>query len=178
MARHIALLRGINVGGNRMVAMPALRELLEREGHQDVRTYVQSGNLVLTSRKGPDNLARDLERQIAEGMGVEVDVLVRTRDELADVIARLPFEDVTKDKRLHVAFLWKPLPRIKANELEAADLGPEKVAVDGREIYAWYPDGVQRSPLAKLLTDHKLGAKATDRNWNTVAKLLEMADQD
>jgi uncharacterized protein (DUF1697 family) len=177
MPRHIALLRGINVGGNRMVAMPALRELLEREGHADVRTYVQSGNIVLTSRKGPDRLARDLERQIAAGLGVEVDVLVRTRDELADVIERLPFPDVERDKRLHVAFLWEPLAKAKAQELEAADVAPERVAVDGREVYAWYPEGLQRSGLAKLLTDRKLGTKATDRNWNTVAKLLEMADE-
>jgi uncharacterized protein (DUF1697 family) len=177
MGRHVALLRGINVGGNRKVAMPALRELLEREGHRDVATYVQSGNVVLTSRKGPERLARDLERQIADGLGVEVDVLVRTRDELADVVERLPYDDVTKDKCLHVAFLWEPLAKAKADELHTADLAPERVAVDGREIYAWFPDGMQRSPLAKLLTDRKLGVKATDRNWNTVAKLLEMADE-
>src|SRR4051812_1358284 len=106
MGRHIALLRGINLGKHRRVSMPELRELLEKAGYDEVRTYVQSGNVVLGSDAAADKLRRDLERQIAEGLGVEVQVVVRTRDEMADIVKRNPLADVAEDpKRYQVTFL-------------------------------------------------------------------------
>jgi uncharacterized protein (DUF1697 family) len=178
MARQIALLRGINLGSHKRVSMPTLRDLLEGAGHVDVRTYLQSGNVVLTSRKAPGRLARELERQIAKGLGAEVDVVVRTRDELAEVIERDPLGDVvTEPKRYQVSFLSAELDPEVARKLTEADVAPERVAVIGREIYAWHPDGVQRSPLVKLLADRRLGVTATARNWNTVTALLALADE-
>ena len=93
MAKHIALLRGINLGPSRRVAMADLRELCSELGHEHVRTYVQSGNVVLTSKAKPERVARDLERAIADKLGVETDVIVRTRDELAGVIERNPIRE-------------------------------------------------------------------------------------
>lgn len=179
MARQIALLRGINLGAARRVSMPELRELLTGLGYGDVRTLLQSGNVVLTSDAAPEALARDLERQIADGLGAETPVVVRTRDELADVIARDPFGDIADDpRRYQVSFLaGEPDPE-GVRELEAADLAPERVEVSGREVYAWHPEGIQRSPLARLVTDERLGVVATARNWNTVTKLLALADED
>jgi uncharacterized protein (DUF1697 family) len=177
MTRQIALLRGVNVGPSRRVPMAALRELLTGLGHGDVRTYLQSGNVVLTSDATPDRLARDLERAIEEHLGVDPLVVVRTRDELADVIERNPLGDVASDpKRFQVSFLSAEPDAERVRAIEAVDVAPERLVVSGREIYAWHPDGVQSSPLARLLTDRQLGVTATARNWNTVTKLLALAD--
>jgi uncharacterized protein (DUF1697 family) len=158
--RQIALLRGINLGSRRRVSMPELRELLAGLGYEDVRTLLQSGNVVLTSSLRGDRLARALEREIADGLGVDPAVVVRTRDELAAVVAANPFTDVMTDgRRLQVSFL-------------AGDPDPAYV----RELYAWHPDGLQRSALVKLITEEGLGTAATARNWNTVCKLLALAD--
>jgi uncharacterized protein (DUF1697 family) len=177
MARQIALLRGVNVGGHRRVPMGALRELLAGLGYEDVGTYLQSGNIVLTSDLPPDRLARELEQAITDGLGADPDVVVRSRDELAEVIERNPLGDVAiEPKRFQVVFLSQAPDPAVVRELEAADLAPEQVAFRGREIYAWHADGIQRSPLAKLLADRRLGGTGTARNWNTVTKLLELAD--
>jgi uncharacterized protein (DUF1697 family) len=177
MARYIALLRGINLGSNRRVAMGELREALTEAGYEDVRTHLQSGNVLLTSDDPPERLQRDLQKLIAGGLGVDTPVIVRTRDDLARVVADNPLADVADDpKRLQVSFLSAELDPDTARELAGADVAPERVAIDGREIYAWHAGGIQRSPLAKLLTDQRLGVTATARNWNTVTKLLELAD--
>jgi uncharacterized protein (DUF1697 family) len=174
--RQVVLLRGINVGGHNRVGMGPLREVLGRAGYEDVRTLLQSGNLVLTSDTRGAELERSLERTIARELGVEPRVVVRTVDELAAVVERDPFGAVADQPKLYqVSFLSEPLAPEVERELAAADVAPERVAVHGREIYAWHPNGVQRSPLGKLLTDRKLGVAATARNWNTVTKLLELA---
>jgi uncharacterized protein (DUF1697 family) len=177
MARQIALLRGINLGSARRVPMARLREVLTDAGHGDVRTLLQSGNVVLTSGLKPDRLERELEKQIAAEFGFDVSVLVRTRDELADAIERDPLGKVADDpKRYMVNFLsGEPGPQI-ADALEAVDAGPDRFVISGREIYSWHPDGLARSDLAKALADRRLGVTATARNWNTVTKLLALAD--
>jgi uncharacterized protein (DUF1697 family) len=155
--------------------MAELRGLLEEAGYDGVRTHLQSGNVVLSSGLPPRTLEAQLERQLADGLGMEVRVLVRTRAELAKVVAHDPLGSVsTNGSRYMVSFLSKKLPAKVARELEQAELAPEQLAVHGREIYAWYPDGMQRSPAAKLLDDRKLGVVSTARNWNTVTKLLEL----
>jgi uncharacterized protein (DUF1697 family) len=157
--------------------MAELRALLEEAGHADVRTHLQSGNVLLESPLPPRKLETQLERELERGLGLEIRVLVRSRAELAQVVARDPLGDVaTNHSRYLVAFLSKKLPAKLARELEAAELGPARLAVDGREIYAWFPDGVQRAPGAKLLDDRRLGVVSTSRNWNTVTKLLELLE--
>lgn len=178
MSRQIALLRGINLAAKRRVAMADLRALLSDAGYRDVRTLGQSGNVVLSSDREPREVERDVEEKIAESLGLEVPTVVRTRDELAGVVARDPLGDVARDpKRYQVTFLSaEPDPQV-VRRLESADVAPERVVVHGREIYAWHPEGIQRSPLAQLLTDRKLGVTATARNWSTVTKLLELAGE-
>ena len=157
--------------------MADLRTLLEAEGYEDVRTHLQSGNVVLPSTLSPRKLEAQLERQLAKGLGLDVRVLVRTRAELAKVVERDPLGKVATNKsRYLVSFLSKPLPARVARELEAAEIAPAQLVIDGRELYAWYPDGVQRAPLAKLLADERLGVVSTARNWNTVTKLLQLLD--
>jgi uncharacterized protein (DUF1697 family) len=177
MNKRILLLRGINIGPNRRVAMPKLREALAAAGMKDVETYVQSGNVVVSSRKSPDNLARETQRAIADEFGFDVDVVARTRDELADVVKRNPLGDVADNpKRYQVSFLSEqPDPDVVADLAKLA-LESERLVADGRELYAWHPEGVARSKLWAALAGKKLGVTATARNWTTVTTLLEMAD--
>jgi uncharacterized protein (DUF1697 family) len=178
MPTHIALLRGINLGSRNRIAMPALREALAEAGFEDVRTYVQSGNVVLSSRKKPDAVARELRKLVEKRFGLELHVAVRTRAELAKVVQRDPLGKVAKDpKRYQVTFLAKRPSAAVKRALEAAVVEPEQLAVHGREVYAWHPKGVARSKLWSLLAGPKLGVGATSRNWTTVTKLLELADE-
>lgn len=173
--RQVALLRGINVGPHNRVAMPALREVLAAR-FDDVHTYVQSGNVVLSSDISPERTARECERLIAEALGLEVDVLVRTRDELAEVVRRDPLGDVADDpKRYQVSYLEAELSSEAIERIAAVAADRERFVAIGRELYAWHPDGVARSRLWARLADRRLGVKATARNWATTTKLLAMA---
>jgi|SRR5437763_6770722 len=157
--------------------MPKLREALAEAGFRDVQTYVQSGNVVLSSSAKPETVARKCERVIAEGFGLEIPVVVRTRDELAKVVARNPLADVADNpKRYQVTFLDGKLAREVAEKLEAAAAPSERFVVSGREVYAWTPDGIGRSKLWALLAGRSLGVTATARNWTTVTALLELAE--
>ena len=175
-ANRIALLRGINIGPRQRVKMPELRALIERLGHTNVETLVQSGNVVFTSRAAPKTLEKQLEEAIEKELGVDPKVVVRTRDELAAAMEANPFEVPDNPKDLHVTFLSGKPDTDAVKKLEAADVKPDELKFAGREIYIRYDDGMGRSELAKQLGRAKLGVAATDRNWNTVTTLLEMCD--
>ncbi len=175
--RYVALLRGVNLGSRRRVAMGELRELLAAAGYEEVRTLLQSGNVAVTTPKPADAVRAELELAIAERFGVDTIVILRTRAELAAVIEANPLADVATDpKRLQVIFLSGKPAAEAVRDLEAADVTPERIAVRGREIHVWHANGIQRSPAAKLLELADLGVDATARNWSTVAKLLALAD--
>ena len=177
MPRHVVLLRGINIGARNRVSMPDLRERLTSAGFGNVRTYVQSGNVVLTSRMSPQRVARECEREIADGFGLDIAVVVRSRDELADVVTRNPLGRVAVDpRRYQVTFLDGALAPDVVRKLEDAVVPPERLVVDDREVYAWHPGGAARSRLWARLAGPGLGVTATARNWTTVTKLLALAD--
>jgi uncharacterized protein (DUF1697 family) len=178
VSKRILLLRGINIGPNRRVAMPKLREALAAAGMKDVETYVQSGNVVVSSRKSPDSLARETERAISQEFGFDVEVVARTRDELAAVVKRNPLGHVAANPKLYqVSFLARaPEPDVIENLARLAH-DSERLVADGRELYAWHPEGVARSKLWAALAGKKLGVTATARNWTTVTTLLDMADR-
>jgi uncharacterized protein (DUF1697 family) len=178
----IVLLRGINVGSANRIAMPALREALADAGFAKVRTYVQSGNIVLETGLDDEKLSDVVERLIADQFGLSVPALARGHAELAAVVSANPYPDqaLQDPKRFQVTFLTDTLDGDAVAKLEAlaAETG-ELVAVDGRALYAWHPDGIQRSKLAARFTPKRLGvANVTARNWNTVTTLLEMAAGD
>lgn len=158
--------------------MPDLREALSADGFDDVRTYVQSGNIVLRSDESPEALARRVAKLIARGFDLEIAVVVRTRDELAEVVACNPLGKVAVNpKRYQVSFLDRePDPEV-VERLKGLVAGGERLAVVGREIYGWHPEGVGRSKLWGRLAGTGLGVTATARNWTTVTTLLEMADE-
>jgi uncharacterized protein (DUF1697 family) len=175
-ANRVALLRGINLGSTNRVSMPELRALIEGLGHTDVETLVQSGNVVFTARAKPATLEKQLSKAIEDELGVASKVVVRTRDELAAAIDANPFDVPDDPKNLHVTFLSGKPDAAAVKKLGEGELGPDEIAFEGREIYILYANGMGRSELAKQLGRAKLGVAATDRNWNTVTKLLEMCD--
>lgn len=178
MARYAVLLRGINLGPKRRLGMAELRSAFEAAGYGDVETLAQSGNVVLTSARGPARLERELAETLREAFGFEVAVLARTRSQLADVVAGDPFGDDADDpSRYQVSFLSAAPAPARVAALERAAVAPERVAVRGREVYAWHPGGVGRSALAKSITARALGVEVTARNWRTVTRLLELADR-
>jgi uncharacterized protein (DUF1697 family) len=157
--------------------MPDLRTLLEAAGFDDVRTYLQSGNVVLSSSASAQRVARTCEAAITDALGLELDVVVRTRDELAKVVKRNPLGKVATDpKRYQVSFLSAKPAAAVTRTLHELVVEPEQLVVSGREIYAWHPAGVARSKLWARLAGRNLGVTATARNWTTVTKLLELAD--
>jgi uncharacterized protein (DUF1697 family) len=174
--QQVIMLRGINLGPARRVPMADLRALFGEAGYEDVRTYVQSGNIVLESTAKPAELERDAAKLIAERFGFDVPVVVRTARQLAAVVKLNPLGDVADDpKRYQVSFLTgKPGAEVVRALTEAA-VESERVAFHGREIYAWHPEGVARSKLWNALAGKALGVTATARNWTTVTTLLEMA---
>jgi uncharacterized protein (DUF1697 family) len=174
--QQVIMLRGINLGPTRRVPMADLRALLGEAGYEDVRTYVQSGNVVLESAAAPAELEREAATLISERFGFGVPVVVRTASELAAVVKLNPLGDVASDpRRYQVSFLTEEPPAEAVKALQAAAVEPERVAFHGREIYAWHPDGVARSKLWNALGGKGLGVTATARNWTTVTTLLEMA---
>ena len=173
MARLVALLRGINLGSKRRVAMADLRALLEEElGYTDVRTVLASGNVVFT---GPKTKAREkLEQALKQRFEMDIDVVVRTMGELHAVIDADPFKDeVENPTRYFVAFLDTEPQAERLAQLAEEDFAPDKFEAHDREVYAWCPDGMQDSRLMKALGKPGLAGTATVRNWATVNKLLE-----
>jgi uncharacterized protein (DUF1697 family) len=174
--RHIVLLRGVNLGSRNRVSMPGLRAVLEAAGFVDVRTYLQSGNVVLAADGGPDEVAAACEALIRKELGLDLRVLVRTKAELARVVRRDPLGAVVDDpKRYQVTFLAAKLEPDVVARLEAAATPEERFVAHGRELYAWHAAGVARSKLWTLVAGKGLGVAATSRNWMTVTSLLELA---
>jgi uncharacterized protein (DUF1697 family) len=173
--RRVILLRGINLGPNRRVPMAELRALLTEAGYENVRTYLQSGNVVLDRDDQPVQLEADTAALISDRFGFAVPVVSRTAEELAAVVKRDPLRElVTEPKRYQVSFLDGTLTATVVKDLETLVSESEAVVFDGREIYAWHPDGVARSKLWNKLAGGRLGVTATARNWTTVCALLEM----
>ena len=176
MPAYVALLRGINVGGNRLLKMADLREIFVAAGADDVATYIQSGNVVFTHpARSERTLAAELERRIAKAAGFAVPVVLRTAGQLARVIEDCPFPDADAG-HLHVAFLAaRPVANVPA--IDARAFAPERCAAVGRELYLYLPDGMGRSKLAAavLAKPKAIGAGGTARNWRTVLKLNELA---
>ncbi|WP_309238749.1 DUF1697 domain-containing protein [Actinoplanes aureus] len=176
MARYAVLLRGINLGRSRRVGMADLRALLVEEGYEGVATLLQSGNVVLESDMSPATLRKALEGTLQERFGMPIEVILRSRDELAAVVRRNPLGNVADDgSRYVVAFLASPATG--DDPLAGVDAGDERYVISGSEMYLWLPAGQQNSPLMKALGKIKNGPSATVRNWNTVEKLLAMLDR-
>lgn len=173
MPRYVALLRGINVGGHNKVPMAALRTTCASIGCTEISTYIQSGNVVLSSNLAAGSLRSALEAAIAEQIGVAPAVLVRTHAQFAAVLAGNPFPQADP-AHLHVAFLAAAPSAEQVDQVVALSHPPEELAVRGTEVYYRLPDGIGRAKLPELF-GRRTKAVATVRNWRTVIKLAAMS---
>ena len=187
MATHVALLRGINVGGNNKVPMAELREVVAALGHTGVSTYIQSGNVLFTARDGGPTddpaLAAGLEKAIGQAFGVQLRVVVLSRAELAQVISDNPYQAEPNPKCVHAMFFpAEPGEQVResvaaAGQQAAAKGGRDEATVVGRTLFLHTPDGYGRSELAVRLSRARGPvADGTARNWATVTKLLALCD--
>jgi uncharacterized protein (DUF1697 family) len=175
MPTYVALLRGINLGSHNKVAMPALRTLLEGLGYQDVTTYIQSGNAVFAGKESAANVGGAIHDAIAKEFGIDVAVVVRTREQLKKIVDTNPFARKAKEAgHLHVVFLAGKPKADKVKALTTADWGDDEVAVKGTEAYLHLPNGYGRAKLNNMLVEKQLGVVGTARNWRTTQKLSEL----
>jgi uncharacterized protein (DUF1697 family) len=175
LTSYAALLRGINLGARNKVAMPALRSLVEALGHEDVQTYIQSGNIVFRSGSGKGDLAGALEKAIADEFGLKVPVVVRTHRELERVATGNPFLAAgAEPSALYVVFLGSAPSKGSVAKLDPDRSPPDEFKAVGAEVYLHCPNGFGRSKLGLDYFERILGTPATIRNWRTVAKLAEM----
>lgn len=171
MPRYAVLLRGVNVGGHRRLPMADLRRALEALGYTDVKTYLQSGNAVVTA---PDDDPARVAGRIEKQLGIGSDVLVRTGPELAAVIAGNPFPDaVANPKLLHVAFLAAQPDPARVAALDPAKYAPDEFRLGDRVVYLRFAVSSGRSKLA-VDALARFGVVATARNWNTVVALASL----
>ena len=184
MTVFVSLLRGVNVGGHNMVKMDALRALYATLKLRDAATYVQSGNVVFRCSEraaghDPVGLALRIEAAIERTFGHRPIVVLRTVSELRDVVARNPFANrpAIEPRKLLVTFLAvEPSAEARAKAL-ALQTPPEELHVDGCELFTYFPNGFSQSKLSMPAVDRALRTSGTGRNWNTVTKLLAMAEQ-
>jgi uncharacterized protein (DUF1697 family) len=177
MTSYVALLRGINVGGNKMVAMAELREMLTALGFQDAKTLLQSGNAVFrAASKPPAKLEQQLEAEMTKRFKMSCDFHVRTADELLAAIDANPLKGEAKNdpSRMLLSFYKGPLDKAAVKAAQAAIDGPEIVRCDGRHLYMYFPNG-QGDSKASAVVGKILKVHGTARNWNTVLKLAALA---
>jgi uncharacterized protein (DUF1697 family) len=179
MTTYIALLRGINVGGKNIIAMAALKQMFEALEFANVRTLLQSGNILFDApARKTNDLESLLEAETKKRLKAEPHYFVRTAKEWSEILAHNPFprEAKTDPGRLHVLALKSSPSAAQAKALREAIRGRETFEMGTRHAYVYFPDGAGNSKLTPRLLETKLGTRATARNWNTAQKLLALAE--
>jgi uncharacterized protein (DUF1697 family) len=173
MTTFVALLRAVNLGQHGMIAMAELRTLLEKLGLADVRTLLQTGNVVFKADDSSAALEKQLEQLIQKRFAYDVPCCVRTPAEWKKIVAANPFSREAHDDPSHLlVFFLKKNPAVGALAvLQQAIVGREYFHANGRELYIFYPDTLGRTKFTSALIERKLGVRGTGRNWNTVQKI-------
>ena len=180
MAVIISMLRGVNLGGHNKLKMEALRALYESLKLRDAQTYVQSGNVIFrTDERDMARLAKRIEDGIDKKFGFRPDVILRTAEEMRDVVARNPFAKRRgiEPGKLLVSFLASDPGEEGREKVRQMKCDPEEMRIEGREIYIYFPNGAGRSKLNWAGLGKMLKTPATGRNLNSVTKMLEMAEE-
>lgn len=177
MTTYIALLRGINVGGHRLIKMADLKAMFVALGFGGAQTYIQSGNVVFDADKAEQPLRERIEQQIAATFGFPVVVALRTHDELARVIMACPFaqDTLAEGERLYVALLAETPASVGIERMLASKIEPDEFRVLGREVYLLYRQTMRATLLTNNLLESKLGVPSTMRNWRTLTTLAAMS---
>lgn len=180
MKTYIALLRGINVSGKHKISMAALKANLEELNYENVQTYIQSGNVIFEREASdPAVIENEISRKIAEQYGFEVSVITKKPEELVDVLSSNPFlNDEQKDPtRMYVTFLSEEPTPEALEKMRTLNYSPEEYVLHGKNIYFFSPLGYGRAKMNNNFFEKKLKVPATTRNWKTVNKLSEMAQE-
>lgn len=180
MAVLISMLRGVNLGPHNRIKMDALRELYESLNFEDPRSYVQSGNIVFRAReKNIPQLAKKIQSAIEKKFGCCPEVILRTAEEMRAAIAGNPFPEQAKAEpgKVLVTFLAAEPPREAKASLDKFQKFPEKLHLNGRELYIYFPNGAGRSKLPWSAVDKLLKVTGTARNWNSVQAILAIAEE-
>lgn len=181
MTTHVALLRGINVSGHNMMKMDALKEALQNNiGFQSVQTYIQSGNVfVTTPEENPAKVGFQITQEIAKTFGYDVPVVVIGKSDLESCFKNNPFlKDSNVDtSKLYVAFVSKFLRKENVNDLKVSQIKPDEVSIDDNRIFIKYAVGAGKTKCDQKYIEKKLNLTATIRNWNTVTQLLKMYEE-
>jgi len=173
---HVALLRGINVGGRNRLPMSELRDLFTEAGCRDVQTYIQSGNVLFQAEPGiVSSLSDTVTKRIAERFSFRVPVVLRAVEEMEGIVRHNPWQGVAEDE-LHVLFLAEEPAAGRVDRLDPDRSPPDAFIVQGREIYLRLPNGMGRTKLTNDYFDAKLATTSTARNWRTVMKLLALME--
>lgn len=176
MPTYIALLRGINVSGQKKIKMAELREQLVETGFTNTRTYIQSGNVVFDTKKKQSTLAGIITKNIKSNYGFDVPVMILSIDDLEFIHSNNPYlKDGAEEKSLYVAILDQLPESENLENLRAFDTGTSTWQILDNYIYLHYPDGAGRSKLTNNLIERKLKVSATSRNWRSMGKILELA---
>ncbi len=172
---HVALLRGINVGGKNPLPMKDLARMFAGAGCANVRTYIQSGNVIFEAPAGAAKIAETVSANIEKRFGYRIPIVLRTSEQLLKTIAGNPFLQTGADvKTLHVYFLAAAPKAGAIAGLDQARSAPDVFHVRGQEIYLHLPNGMARTKLTNAYFDSKLSTTCTARNWTTVLTLAEM----
>ncbi|HEA28757.1 MAG TPA: DUF1697 domain-containing protein [Leeuwenhoekiella sp.] len=180
MSNYIAILRGINVGGHRKIPMEGLRKEIGNLGYKNIKTYIQSGNIIFTAAAHHSDLeiAEHIEKMILTTFGFEVPVIVRNSDELQQTVSENPFltTENTSIEGLHVTFLKEtPSPETLEN-IKTYTYPPDKFEIRQKNVFLYIPGSYHKTKLSNAFFEKKLNVQATTRNWKTVQKLAEMSD--
>lgn len=179
MQTYISMLRGINVGGQKRIKMDVLKAVYQAMGFDDVMTYIQSGNVIFRNAKvNKSVLLASIEKAINQQFGYTVSVVIREKDELGKIIRNNPFlsrSTIELDK-LHVTFLSKQPEKKHLHEIENVNSGRDEYQLSDSEIYLYCPGGYGRTKLTNSYFEKKLDVSATTRNWKTVNKLYDLAE--
>jgi uncharacterized protein (DUF1697 family) len=181
MEHYVTILRGINVSGHKKIRMADLSKLYESLDLTNVRTYIQSGNVVFESIQGkPDKLVRDIEHEIQKRYGFDVPVLVRTRAEIGTAIRANPFlkEAGIDASKLHLTFLERAPEKSAVRKFDPGSLGQDRYSIKDAYVYLYCPGGYGKTKLSNTFLEKKLGVRATTRNWKTVNVLNDLLNQD
>ncbi len=177
MKTHLALLRGINVSGHNMIKMDTLKNLLENAGFQNVRTYIQTGNVFIDSEEDQAaSVGFKIKQEIFKVLGLDVPVVMISKSDLQACFINNSFvmEKECDFKKLYVAFVSKELQGSAINDLKISQFKPDEALIDGNRIYIKYAIGAGNTRLDQKYIEKKLNVIATIRNWNTVINLLAL----
>lgn len=178
METYIALLRGINVSGQKSIKMDVLKERCKSLGFQNVQTYIQSGNIVFqTENLGAENLAQLMSEEIKTHFGFDVPTIVLTVNELKEIVENNPYTADKDNSFLHITFLSSLVESIDLESIRQKQLEGEEFILNKKTIYLYCPHGYGKTKLTNTFFENKLKVSTTTRNWKTVNTLLEMADR-